>query len=125
MCLRLLLFIALLVGLSLAASAGPITYVVSINSSSVTGTVGSLDFQFNPGPLVSQSASLQVLSFSSNGALAGGPSVIGDVSGGPLPTTVTFDNRAGFSDYFQGFTFGSLLSFNVLLSGPALVSPDG
>jgi hypothetical protein len=43
-------------------------------TSSISGTAGSLDFQFNPGPLVTQAASLQVLDFMTDGSLAGGPS---------------------------------------------------
>jgi hypothetical protein len=83
-----------------------------------------LDFNFNPGPLVTQAASLQILSFSSDGTLAGSPTLTGDVSGA-LPATLTFDNGTGFNDYFEGFTFGSTLSFDVSLFGPALSSPDG
>lgn len=106
------------------ASADPVTYNVTVNTSSITGTVGSLDFNFNPGPLVTQAASLQILSFSSDGTLAGSPTLTGDVSGA-LPATLTFDNGTGFNDYFEGFTFGSTLSFDVSLFGPALSSPDG
>ena len=51
------------------------------------------------------------------------PALTGDVSGA-LPTTLTFDNGAGFNDYFEGFTFGSTLLFNVSLFGPALSGPD-
>lgn len=123
--LLFLLFSAVTMCLCSVASAAPITYAVTVNSASISGTAGSLDFQFNPGPLVSQLASLQILSFGSNGALAGGPSIIGDVSGGPLPTTVTFGNGTGFNDYFGGFTFGSTLSFEISLFGSALSSPDG
>lgn len=118
-----LLFIAAFVCAGLAA-ASPITYDVTVNTSSITGTVGSLDFNFNPGPLVTQAASLQILGFSSNGTLAGGQSIIGDVSGG-LPATLTFDNGTAFNDYFKGFTFGSTLSFKVSLYGSALTAPDG
>jgi hypothetical protein len=57
--------------------------------------------------------------------LAGTPALTGDVSGGALPATVTIDNGTGFNDYFEGFTFGSTLSFDVRLYGPALSSPDG
>src|SRR5271157_105570 len=106
------------------ASAGPITYGVTVDTSSILGTAGSLDFNFNPGPLVTQAASLQILSFSSDGSLAGGPSLTGDVSGA-LPATVTFDNGSGFNDYFEGFTYGSTLTFRVYLYGPALCCPDG
>ena len=34
-------------------------------------------------------------------------------SGGALPRTLSFDNVAGFNDYFTGFAFGSTLSFLV------------
>src|SRR5262249_51862810 len=106
------------------ASADPITYDVSVDTSAISGTAGSLDFEFNPGPLVTQAASLQILNFSSDGTLAGSPALTGDVSGA-LPGTVTFDNGTAFNDYFEGFTYGSTLSFQVSLFGPALSSPDG
>lgn len=107
------------------ATAGPITYAVAVNTSSVAGTAASLDFNFNPGPLVSQSAFLQILGFASDGTLAGAPTLTGDVAGGPLPAALTFDNGSGFNDYFDGFTFGTTLTFSVRLYGPALSSPDG
>jgi len=100
-------------------------YDFEINTSSILGTAGSLDFQFNPGPLATQLADLQILGFSSDGTLAGLPSLTGDVSGGPLPSTVTFDNGSGFNDYFEGFTYGNSISFQASLYGPAVTSPDG
>jgi len=106
------------------AVADPITYNVTVDTSSISGTSGSLDFQFNPGPLTTQAASLQILEFSSDGSLAGSPALTGDV-GGALPGTLTFDNGTQFNDYFDDFTFGSTLSFQVSLYGPALSSPDG
>lgn len=122
MCQQKVLFSALL--LCFAGSASADIYDVTINTSSIAGTVGSLDFNFNPGPLVTQAASLQIPSFLSNGSLAGSPALTGDVAGA-LPATLTFDNGTGFNDYFEGFTFGSTLAFNVSLYGPALSSPDG
>jgi hypothetical protein len=106
------------------ASAAPITYDVTVNTSSISGTPGSLDFEFNPGPLVTQAASIQVLNFTSNGTLAGSPVLTGDVSG-TLPATVSFDNGTAFNDYFEGLTYGSTLSAQVSLFGPALSSPNG
>ncbi|HEY1686598.1 MAG TPA: NF038129 family PEP-CTERM protein [Tepidisphaeraceae bacterium] len=100
-------------------------YDVTVDTSSISGTAGSLDFNFNPGPLVSQFASLQLLNFTSDGTLAGAcPCGTGDVSG-QLPATVTLDNGTGFNDYFDGFTFGTTLSFDMSLYGPALSTPDG
>jgi hypothetical protein len=96
---------------------------VIVDTSSISGTAGSLDFQFNPGPSY-EAAFLQILSFASGGTLAGGPTLTGDVSGGPLPATTTFDNGTAYNDYFEGFTYGSSISFDVSLYGPALSSPD-
>jgi hypothetical protein len=118
------LFLASFLCFASMASAAPITYDVTVDTSSISGTAGSLDFNFNPGPLVTQAASLQILSFASDGALAGNPTLTGDVAG-TLPATLTFGNGTAFSDYFDGFTFGSTLSFQVSLFGPALSSPDG
>jgi hypothetical protein len=118
------LFFAWLPLLAGVASADPVTYQVTVNTSSIAGIDGSLDFNFNPGPLVTQAASLQVLNFTGNGLLAGSTLFNGDANGA-LPSTLTFDNATGFNDYFEGFTFGTTLSFQISLYGPALSSPDG
>jgi hypothetical protein len=118
------LFIPLLLCSASIASAAPITYDATVDTSSVSGMAGALDFQFNPGPLVTQAASLQILNFASNGALAANPALTGDVAG-TLPGTLTFNNSTAFNDYFTGFTYGSALSFEARLDGPALSSPDG
>jgi hypothetical protein len=120
-----LLSVALFLGAVSAASASPVTYRVTVNSSSIAGTMGSLDFNFNPGPLVTQPASLRILNFVSDGSPHGVPQTFGDVSGGPLPAFLTFDNGGALNDYFTGFTFGSKITFDVSLFGPALASPDG
>jgi hypothetical protein len=60
------LFIASFLCFASMASAAPVTYDVSVDTSSISGTAGSLDFNFNPGPLVTQSASLQILNFTSD-----------------------------------------------------------
>jgi hypothetical protein len=122
-----LLLASLLVATPLA-SASPITYDVTVNTSSFAGTTGSLDFQFNPGPLVTQVASLQILDFTSDGMLVvnslPSPQLTGDVSG-DLSSVVTFDNSTQYNDYFEDFTYGTTLSFEVSLYGPAVSSPDG
>lgn len=119
------LTISFLAVLCACAAMADTIYSVSVDTSSIENTAGSLDFNFNPGLLVTQSASLQILNFASDGTLAGGcPCGTGDVSG-TLPGTLTFDNGTSFNDYFEGFTFGSTLSFDVRLYGPAVNSPDG
>ena len=119
--------VLILVLLATAGSAwgDGVTYQVSVDTSSISGIAGSLNFQFNSGPTMTQFATLQILNFATDGTLdPGGPSLFGDVSG-TLPGTVSFDNAGGFDDYFTAFTFGSTLSFQVNLSGPAVTSPDG
>ena len=118
------LFIASLFFAASVAKAGPVIYDITVNTSSIAGTKGSLDFQFNPGPLTTQAASIQILDFTSNGVLAGSPSLTGDVSGA-LPATLTYDNGTQYNDFFEDFTYGTTLSFEVSLYGPALSSPDG
>lgn len=105
-------------------AAADVSYSVSVNTGSLSGTSGSLDFNFNPGPLISQLASADIQNFSDDGSLSGSPILTGDVSG-TLPSTVAFDNAGAFNDYFEGFTFGNTLMFDVHLYGPAVNSPDG
>jgi len=107
------------------AFATTTSYDVTVDTSSLLGTSGFLDFNFNPGPLVTQSASLDILNFTTDGTLGGlCPCGTGDVTG-QLPATLTFDNGTGLNDYFDFFTFGSSISFTVSLYGPALSTPDG
>jgi hypothetical protein len=117
------LLVALLLGGVGSALADGVTYDVTVDTTSVAGTSGSLDFQFNPGLFVTQAASLQILGFTSDGVLGGSLST-GDVSG-TLPGTVLFDNGTGYNDYFTGFTYGTTLTFSVNLFGPAVTSPGG
>jgi hypothetical protein len=121
---KILWFTFLAISLAGFTKSGAATYSLMIDTSAEAGAVGSLDFNFNPGPLTTQAASVQILNFSSDGTLSGSPTTTGDVSGA-LPGSLTFDNGTAFNDYFQGFTFGSSLSFQVSLYGPALTSPDG
>ena len=123
MTIRLLLPMALFLSFCRPARADALVSI-GVDTSSISGTIGSLDFNFNPGPLISQLAMADILNFSSDGVLAGSPILTGDVSG-TLPSTVTFDNGGALNDYFDGFTFGSTLTFVVRLYGPAVNSPDG
>jgi hypothetical protein len=124
---KLSIFIASLFFAASIAKADPVIYTVTVKTGSIAGTEGSLDFNFNQGPS-SQPASLQILDFASDGTLAGSPSLTGDVSGA-LPSTLTFDNGAvsgsQLNDYFEEFTYGTTLSFEVSLYGLALSAPDG
>ena len=110
----------------LAAAAVDADTLISVveNTSSISGTSGSLDFQFDPGPLVTQAASVEILNFT-GGSFLGAPSTTASVSGGPLPSAVTIANSGAFNDYFQDYLYGNKLSFTLDFGGPAVNSPNG
>ena len=111
--------------LSATPATADVAYLVTVNTSSVSGTSGFLDFQFNGGNTPFQPATAKIESFASvGGVVIGAPSDSGGVSGA-LPGTVTMTNSAALNEVFQGFKYGSSFSFLVVLSGPALDSPNG
>jgi hypothetical protein len=124
---KTLILLALLFCAPWIASADTSSFQVIVDTSSLAGQVGSLDFQFDPGVFSTQEANLQILNFTSGGVLdplALGAQTIGDVSG-TLPGTLTFDNGSFVNDFFEDFTFGSTLTFVASFYGPALTAPDG
>jgi hypothetical protein len=120
-CLNLLV-LALLLSANVPLRAGTLS-VATVDTSSVAGANGFLDFTFDPGPLATQSAFAVISAFSSNGIL-GSPTTTGDVSG-TLPPSITLNNDTLFNDFFIAFTFGNTLNFSLALGGPAVDSPDG
>ena len=115
---------ALMLGLlfSAASARASTIFLVSVDTSLLSGNSGFLDFMFNPGGS-SQSAFAQVSSFSPGGSLSNSPTVTGDVTG-TLPPLVTINNTTAFNDYFAGFTYGPSLSFLLTLGGPAVDAPN-
>lgn len=98
---------------------------VSIDAGSLNISNGGLDFQLNPGPLTTQSATLQILNFS-GASWTGTQQDIGSVSGGPLTTSpVTIDNTFADNEDFESFQFGKSVSFNLDFGGPAVTAPNG
>ena len=104
------------------ARAGMVTYVVTADTSSLSGLSGYLDFQFNPNgaaPVAPNTTSATITAFTTDGVLGAPLPPIGDASGGPLPLPVTIvnDDPGLTNDYTQGITFGTTLTFDVTLSG--------
>ena len=109
------------------ARANSITYQVNVDTSSLNGSSGYLDYQFNPGGAGAGQGSVTIISFSPVGNLNPGDpnnSVSGDVTGSltGAPSPLTLNNTSAFNDYFEGFTYGNGISFDVTLSGPAVGS---
>ncbi len=120
-----LLTFGLLLGVAGAVQADAV-YQVSVNTSSLSGTTGSLDFQFNFGTGETQAASVTISNFT--GGTNGGATSTGQASGGPFPAAVTIGSgypSSGYNDYFETYTYGSTLKFSLDFSGPAVTAPDG
>jgi hypothetical protein len=107
-----------------SAHAG-LSFNVSVDTSSLSGQSGFLDFQFNPGDSSALPATAAVTHFQTIGGILAQPaSLTGDATGS-LPGTLTLDNGTVYNDVFQGFTFGNSFGFNLTLSGPAIDTPSG
>src|SRR5262249_6211250 len=105
--------------------ADSITYDVSVDTSSLNGQLGFLDFQFNPGGVGALAATATITNFQTTGGIPDASSTpIGDASG-VLPGTLTLGNSTAFNDLFQGFTYGSNFTFELTLSGPAIGGSGG
>jgi len=117
-------FFALLLCAATTAHGAEILNVV-VNTSTISGSMGSIDFQFNPGAFTTQAATVQILSFTGATYIAGTQSDIGGVSGGPLPSILTIANSGLDNEDFEDIKFGTSLSFTLSFSGPAVTSPNG
>jgi hypothetical protein len=104
---------------------GTVVYAITVNTSSIAGA-GFVEMQFNPGGVV-QPATAQVESFNPDGGTIVGAAAFTGAVGGQLPGTVTFQSTTAnvYNDYYQQFTFGNQLSFQLVLSGPAITAPLG
>jgi hypothetical protein len=120
-----LTLLSLLVLGSGAAFADRIVEVTVDTHTAAPGTAGYLDFQFNLGPLVTQSATVQIVNFTGATYLTGTQQLTGGASGGPLPSTITLVNSSSFDDAFEGVSLGNSLSFLLDFGGPAVNSPNG
>ena len=118
---RSLLLLLLVLSWACGANASSVTYRAAIDTSTLAGTTGSLDFNFQAGPFGSLPATVQITRFSGNGLPSGSPFLSGNASGS-LPGDLLLGNDGAYNDYFQAFTFGSILSFDLTLSGPAVGS---
>jgi hypothetical protein len=118
-------FLALSLGFLLIgarASAGPINFHVDVNTSSVAGTVGSLEFEFasNSG---NPPGSATLTKFVSDGSVQSPPyAFFANFSGGLPNTLVISETLTQSADIGQDFNFGKDLQFNVSLSEPGAFS---
>jgi hypothetical protein len=120
-------FFFVFLALALVASgvtAGTLSYNAVIDTSSINGTQGFLDFSFAPGMPPPPSGLVTISNFASDGSL-GAPQLTGSAAG-DLTSQVTLDNSASFppNDYYTPLTYGNLLKFTFTFSGLAVTAPD-
>jgi len=96
-------------------------YSVFVDTSTISGTTGLLDFQFDPSSPLAQFGFAEILNFT-GGSLIPPPSITGDVSG-ILPGIIILNNDTPINEYREGITFGPNIIFDLLLAGPAVSNP--
>jgi hypothetical protein len=100
------------------ARAGSISYEVKVDTSSLAGTSGGLEFTFAAGNTPAPLDTSTITMFTSDGVLAPPPpTTSGDVLG-VLPATMSMDNQNP-SLYFQPFTYRTFIDYIVTLTSTA------
>jgi hypothetical protein len=116
----------LLLGILTPESAyADLIFNFSVDTSSLSGQNGFLDFQFNPGDSSALSANATVTLFQTTGGILQQPALLTGDASGSLPGTLTLDNGTVYNDAFQGLIFGNSFAFTLTLSGPAIDTPGG
>ena len=121
------LILAALLALSSYASAATV-WQFSLDTSSLAGSEGYLDFQFNPASASAPAfdAVLSDFVMGSGMSLSGAATVDGDV-GGALPGDLVFANSTPFNAVLQPVVFGGEFSLTIAFSGDpaAMALGDG
>jgi hypothetical protein len=107
----------------LSAKANTVPYVVSVDTSSLSGSNGYIDFQLNQGTSTSLPVTAIISGFT--GATLNPSDPLNDAIGatGALPGPLTIQ-AAPSTDYFEALTFGGSVNFNIQLQGSG-VDPAG
>jgi hypothetical protein len=105
-------------------SAGTVSYRFTINTATLSGQAGNLDFQLNPGDISSPFVALDVSGFALNGGTFTANQIVltGDASG-TLAGDLILDNNSGFNDAFQPVRLGSSIMFVATFSGAGVNNP--
>jgi hypothetical protein len=101
-----------------AARGETVTYIVDVNTTSLSTSSGYIDFQFNPADSSSLSATAVVNNFSTDGSVGAQAFQQGDATGpgsGPF-SSLSFDNGTATNELTYAFTYGMGASFDVILS---------
>lgn len=96
-------------------------FQLRVDTSTLAGTNGAIDFQFNPGPNTFQSATVTVSAF--QGASSTSQQKSGSVTGGPLSNVLTINNTQALNEDLESIVFGNSLNLILDFSGIAINTP--
>jgi hypothetical protein len=99
------------------ARADLITYDVTVDTSSLAGTTGTIQFTLIAGNTPAPLDTASISAFMPQSGLVPPPTTAGDVSG-DLTGTMSMDNQNP-SLYSESFTYGATLSYQVTLTSTA------
>ncbi len=109
--------------ISIPASQAAVVQTISVNTAPLLGLPASgsapfyLDFQLNGGGSLGNTATLSNFNFGGGSLSAGTEMTIGQASGTLASTiTLTADSSNPFNEFYQSFTPGSTLTFDVTYS---------
>lgn len=116
----LTLVLGLALPLSSVAQAGlSYQYLVTVDTSGVSGASGYIDFQFNPAdPGSTPAATATVSQLAGFSAIGRSPTLDGAATGTPTSSLV-LNNTSAVNSSYSTVSFGSSLSFLLTLTGPA------
>jgi hypothetical protein len=133
---RLILYsISAAVGFGLAPSAKA-DFLVTVDTSSISGTQGFIDLEFNPGIAPFLAAAATVTNFSTDATFLSSLNGTSATTDGDVTQTWTntspinpstpliINNTNVLNDLYAPVTYGSTISFDVAFSGPAITSPN-
>jgi PEP-CTERM motif len=100
-----------------------VIYDFAINTSTLSGQAGNLDFLLSPFSVPAPGVTAVVSGFSTDAVFNPGDISLTNATGS-LASSVTLANASTFNDAFQPVTFGNFVDFEVTLSGPGIDTPD-
>lgn len=100
----------------LATATAATVYNVSVDTTSLFGTTGYLDLQFNPGGVSAPAATATLNGFFGDITLGGLATNDGSMSG-VLPGSLVFNNDTAFNAVLQPSAFGNVFGFTISFSG--------
>lgn len=108
-----------------APARADLLFQVQVDTTAIMNQSGYFDLEFNPASVGATAATATITNFATDGTLLSDPNntTDGDVSGS-LATALVINNTDQLNDLFQAISFGTTISFNLDISGPATTTPD-